>query len=97
MLHENKNRSRAREYQKKELQIINSTYRCISPQVLGNFVVFPIKIMRRDADFDRIVMLTDKELVVELSQGGNKIFTTYDWREGDEGLRKRKDVLKERG
>ena len=58
---------------------------------------FSNQVLPRDADEDNVMMLTDRELIVEFNQSGNKIFTTNDWRDDDEGLRKRQNVLKQRG
>ncbi|GMH95380.1 hypothetical protein TrST_g10748 [Triparma strigata] len=52
--------------------ILDGTYMCIQPQILGSLVVCPVKIKRRDAPFDRIISLEEEFLMLELAQGSTR-------------------------
>ena len=70
LFHEKQVRSKKRILKRRSEKIIDGTHRCIKPQELGSFVVFPVCIESRNADRDHIVVLTDNNLVVQLAQGG---------------------------
>lgn len=77
-------------------QILDGTYRCIRPQILGSMVVFPVTIHSRDAFEDSMLTLTDHHLVIGLAQGGD-VGTYYIQNNEEEGMRQRKAVIKKRG
>lgn len=68
-------RMKANNLLKKELRekemIVEQIYKCISPQVLGEMVVFPVQVKRRDAEKTRFLRLTDEYVQVELSEQGD--------------------------
>ncbi|GMI07413.1 hypothetical protein TrLO_g7586 [Triparma laevis f. longispina] len=53
--------------------ILDGTYMCIQPQILGSLVVCPVKIKRRDAPFDRVISLGEDFLTLELAQGSSRL------------------------
>ncbi len=69
MYRENRERRVQRELRDKYEALMDSTYGCVQPQVLGSMVVCPVKVRRRDAESDAILSLDDDQLVVELAQG----------------------------
>ena len=48
--------------------VVDGTYRCVQPQIIGSLVVFPIKVNSRSAMTDRVIKLGDEHLYVELAQ-----------------------------
>ena len=69
---ENQVRQRGRDAKKKYETVMDSTYKCIQPQILGSMVVASVKIQRRDAATDRVLTISDDCVTAELAQNAKK-------------------------
>ena len=72
MRDDNKKRRAFRQERDRDMQILDSTYKCIRPQILGSLVVFPITIKNRSAEVDTLNFLNDDSLSLSLNQGSSR-------------------------